>query len=103
MITGGLLQGNYPNVYRTHAASTDLKTVSKMPKRCACFLSFQNADETAEQTAVFVGPDGADVTVTIPASGSVQIYGDFSATGAFGTGVTCLAGWIDSGTVPLNA
>jgi hypothetical protein len=102
MITGGFPRGTYPNVYRTHAASTDLKTVSGAPKRCACFLSFQNSDEATEAIAVFQGPDGTDVTITVPPAGSVQVSGDFSTTGAFGATITCLAGWIDDGSVQSN-
>lgn len=73
-----------------------------MPKRCACFLSFTNSNDTEHETAVFEGPDGVDVTLTVPAQGNVQLFGDFSSTGAFGADVTCVAGWIDDGSVQLN-
>ena len=103
MVTGGLARGYYPNVYRTHAASTDLKAVSGLPKRCACTLTFTNSHDTDHETAVFEGPDGVDVTLTVPAQGSITLYGDFSATGALGADVTCVAGWVDDGSVQLNA
>lgn len=101
MITGGLIPNWGPNVFRT-VTTGDLKTVSGAPKRCACFLNFTNTD-AAEQTAVFTGPDGVDVTKTLPPGGDIPYYGDFSTLGATGTGVTVVAGWIDDGSVRLNA
>lgn len=100
MITGGLVPNWGPNVYRTVTAC-DLKTVSGMPKRCACFLNFTNTDAAA-QTAVFQGPDATNVTKTIPAGGDAVYYGDFSVLGTLGSNVTVVAGWIDDASVQLN-
>jgi hypothetical protein len=100
MITGGLINGYGPNVYRTVTAG-DLKTVSGMPKRSACFLNITNADASA-QTAVFQGTDGTNVTKTIPSGGDPVYLGDFSVLGTLGANVTVVAGWIDDGSVQLN-
>lgn len=100
-VASGLSPGFNPTVYRTVTASTDLKTVSGAPKRCAALLLFTNAD-TAEQTAVFTGPDATNVTVTVPTQSTVQLIGNFSSVGALGTTVTCVAGWIDDGSVQVG-
>jgi hypothetical protein len=100
MITGGLVPNWGPNVYRTVTAG-DLKTVSGMPKRCACYLCITNTD-AATQTAVFQGPDTVNVTKTLPSGGESTFYGDFSVLGTLGSNVTVVAGWIDDASVPPN-
>lgn len=99
-VSSGLAPGYVPNIYRTVVASTDLKTVSGAPKRCAARLIITNAHATTEQTAVFTGPDTTNVTLTVPAMSTVEVTGSFSTTGAFSDAkVTCVAGWIDDGSV----
>lgn len=92
----------HPNVYRTVPATTTLASgigsVVPSPLRNAAFLLFMNADEAAQQTAVFTGDDDEDVTVTVPADGVIELRGNFKTVGALGTGVTCVAGWIKEGT-----
>jgi hypothetical protein len=89
-----------PRVYRTVAASTTLASgvgTVDAPLRNASFLLFMNPTATAA-TAVFTGPDDEDVTVSVPAQGSIPLDGNFKTVGALGTGVTCVAGWIPLGT-----
>ena len=92
-----------PNVWRTVAASTNLTTVSGIPKRRAAVIIFEN-NNVAVQTAVFTGDDGVNVTVSVPLQSVYPpLYGDFETVGALGATVTCVAGWIDDGSVQLNA
>lgn len=97
-----------PNLYRTVTASQDLAAVSGAPKRNAAMLIFENNDATAGgQTAAFKSgsSDDTGATVSIPVDSVYPpLFGNFAATGAFSdVAVTCVAGWIDDGTVPLNA
>jgi hypothetical protein len=101
MIQGGLVPNWGPNVYRT-VTTGDLKTVSGVPKRCACFLNFTNTDSAA-QTVVFQGGDSVNVTKTLPPGADILYYGDFSTLGTTGTGVTVVAGWVDDASVQKNA
>jgi hypothetical protein len=99
MNQGGLIPNWGPNVYRT-VTTGDLKAVgTNVPKRCACFLNFTNTD-VAAQTVVFTGPDGVNVTKTIPPGGDPVYYGDFSTLGTTGANVTVVAGWVDDGITP---
>jgi hypothetical protein len=101
-VASGLASGYSPNVYRTVAASTDLKTVSGAPQRCAARLLITNAN-AAVQTAIFTGPDAVNVTIAIPTMTTIEIHGVFSTTGAFSDAlVTCVAGWIDDGSVRVT-
>jgi hypothetical protein len=100
MIQGGLIPNWGPNVYRT-VTTGDLKTVSGMPKRCACFLNFTSTDAAA-QTVVFTGPDGVNVTKTLPPGGDIAYYGDFSTLGTTGANVTVVAGWVADNIIPNN-
>jgi len=101
-VASGYTFESHPTVYRTVVASTDLKTVSGAPKRCAARLIFTNVD-AAQQSVVFTGPDGVNVTLVIPIQSTVDIDGSFSTTGAFGANVTCVAGWLDNGSIQPNA
>lgn len=91
------------NVRRNVTSSTTLTSVSSAPARRASTLLFMCADEAAEATAIFTGDDGTNVTVTIPASGLVELEGDFETVGTLAAGVTCIAGWVDDGSVIRNA
>ncbi len=103
-VSSGLAVGYQPTVYRTVAASTNLKTVSGIPARCACKLIITNAHATAAHTAIFTGPDAVNVTVTVPFMSVVELAGNFSTVGAFSDAlVTCVAGWCDDGSVVPNA
>lgn len=103
-VASGLTQGYQPNIYITVPAAQDLTAVSGAPKRNAAVLIFEN-NNAAVQTAVFRNGSaaGATGTASIPTlSVYPPLFGNFSATGAFGATVTCVAGWIDDGTVQLN-
>jgi hypothetical protein len=101
MITSGNPQGT-PNVHRTVAGATNLKAVSGVPNRCAAFVVFTNGHATNAETAVFTGPDGVNVTVTLSAMSMSPPFAEVSTLGTLGADVTCVAGWIDDGSVPLN-
>lgn len=91
-----------PSVYRAVTESTTLTTVSGVTGRNACMLIFANSTATAA-TAVFTGEDAANATVTVPPESAYPpLRGSFATVGALGTGITCLAGWIDDGTIEKN-
>lgn len=100
----GLTPGYTPTLYISVPAAQDLTAVSGAPKRNAAVLIFEN-NNAAVQTAAFRNGSatGTVGTATIPlASVYPALYGNFAALGALGATVTCLAGWIDDGTVQLN-
>lgn len=102
-VSSGFAPGYVPTVYRTVAASTDLKAVTGAPKRCAARLIITNAHASAAHTVVFTGPDATNVTITVPFMTTVELSGVFSTTGAFSDAlVTCVAGWFDDGSVQVN-
>lgn len=97
------------NVRRNVTSGTTLTSVSGAPARRASTLLFMNAaDDGGEPPvpiaadAVFAGDDGVDVTVTVPAESSLELCGDFETVGTLDTGVTCIAGWVDDGSVARN-
>lgn len=94
-----------PTLFRTVPASQDLTAVAGAPKRNAAVVVFENNDAAASRTAVAKCGVSTDTgaTFTIPfQSVYPAMYGNWNALGALGTTVTCVAGWIDDGTVPIN-
>jgi hypothetical protein len=88
---------------RRNVTAGSLLTVSGAPARRASELLFMNADEAAQATAEFAGDDGTTVVVTVPASSTVELCGDFETVGTLAAGITCIAGWVDDGSVIKNA
>lgn len=95
-------RGDTPTVYRTVTAGSLTAGSATTPARCAVKLIISNSDESAEATAVFQGPDAVNVTVTVPASSTIELCGHFAVLGTLAAGITVVAGWLDDGAFPKN-
>ena len=92
--------GSTPTVYRTMTAGSLTAGSSTVPARCAIKLIVTNANASAAETAVFQGPDATNVTLTVPASSSIELCGQFAVLGTLGANITVVAGWLDDGAFP---
>lgn len=90
------------NVRRNVTSTTTLTSVSGAPARRASMLLFMN-DGTAAGSAEFTGDDGTTVTVALGIDAYIELCGDFETVGTLSADVTCVAGWVDDGSVIRNA
>lgn len=90
------------NVRRNVTSSTTLTSVSGAPARRASTLLFINDGEAAG-SGEFTGDDGTTVTIPLGIDAAIELDGDFETVGTLSSDVTCIAGWVDDGSVQRNA